>query len=500
MLQTARAMPAQLCLHRRRDEQIRFAPDRSDSRACDHRCAARSADGGGSARQRRRERSEAARAADREAEVHDRQAPSPAVRSILGARRDPRAARAAAFRAAGGCLRGRGDGAAGGSRGGEREDQGAGLRAPQAGAPSAARASAARARRLSIAVGVPVLRRGLAQARRGRDRDAGARSAPVESDPAYAREGIDLDVSTLADWVGTCAATLMPLVLLIRAYVFAAERIHADETTVPVQAKGQCRTGRLWTYVRDDQPFGGLDPPAAAFFYSPDRSGRHPEEHLASYAGLMQADAYSGFNRLYGASRKGGSIVEASCWAHARRKFFDLARINKAPIAIEAVERIDALFAIEREINGAAPHECERVRHERSRPLVVALETWLREQRRKLSARNQIAKAIQYSLNRWIALTRFLDDGRLCMSNNAAERALRGIAVGRHNWTFAGSDEGGRRAAAIYTLVETAKLNDIDPQAWLADVLARLQDHPAKRIDELLPWNWKRARLQQAAA
>ena len=316
----------------------------------------------------------------------------------------------------------------------------------------------------------------------------------------YAREGIDLDVSTLADWVGACAATLMPLVLLIRAHVFAAERIHADETTVKVQAKGQCRTGRLWTYVRDDRPFGGADPPAAAFFYSPDRSGKHPEEHLASYAGLMQADAYSGFNRLYEASRKGGAIIEASCWAHARRKFFDLARINKAPIAIEAVERIDALFAIEREINGAPTYERKRVRNECSRPLVTALETWLREQRRKLSARNEIAKAIQYSLNRWAALTRFLDDGRLCMSNNAAERALRGIAVGRNNWIFAGSDEGGRRAAAIYTLIETAKLNDVDPQAWLTDVLARLQNHPAKRIDELLPWNWKRAHPQKAAA
>ncbi len=316
----------------------------------------------------------------------------------------------------------------------------------------------------------------------------------------YAREGIDLDVSTLADWVGTCAASLMPLVLLIRAHVFVAERIHADETTVPVQAKGKCRTGRLWTYVRDDQPFGGPDPPAAAYFYSPDRSGKHPEEHLASYAGLMQADAYSGFNRLYAATRRPGPITEASCWAHARRQFFDLARISKAPIAIEAVERIDVLFAIEREINGAPPHERKRVRNERSRPLVAALETWLREQRRKLSARNEIAKAIQYSLNRWTALTRFLDEGRLCISNNAAERALRGIAIGRHNWTFAGSDEGGRRAAAIYTLIETAKLNDVDPQAWLTDILARLQDHPAKRIDELLPWNWKRARPQKAAA
>src|SRR5712692_3297219 len=310
----------------------------------------------------------------------------------------------------------------------------------------------------------------------------------------YAREGIDLDVSTLADWVGAAAATLMPLVLLIRAHVFAAERIHADDTTVPVWAVGKCRTGRLWTYVRDDQPFAGPDPPAAVFFYSPDRSGQHPEQHLAGYAGLMQADAYAGFNKLYEASRRGGPITEASCWAHARRKFFDLARISKSPIAIGAIERIDALFAIEREINGKPPAERVRVRSERSRPLVVELEEWLRMRRRKLSGRSEIAKAIQYSLNRWTALTRFLDDGRLCMSNNAAERRLRPVAVGRHNWTFAGSDDGGRRAAAIYTLIESCKLNDVDPQAWLADILARLPDHPAKRIDELVPWNWKRAR------
>jgi transposase len=314
---------------------------------------------------------------------------------------------------------------------------------------------------------------------------------------AYAHEGIELDVSTLADWVGACAATLMPLVEAIRAHVFAAERIHADDTTVPVLAKGKTRIGRLWTYVRDDRPFGGLDPPAAAFFYSPDRTGGHPERHLASYAGLMQADAYAGFNRLYGAGRKPGPIVEAACWAHARRKFFDLARLDKAPIAIEAVKRIDALFAIEREINGLTTQERLRVRHERSRPLVVALESWLREQRAKLSGQSTIAKAIAYSLTRWAALTRFLDDGRLCISNNAAERELRGVAVGRKNWTFAGSDEGGRRAAAIYTLIQTAKLNGIDPQAWLADVLARLPDHPARRISELLPWNW---RPQQSTA
>src|SRR5271157_4466839 len=245
---------------------------------------------------------------------------------------------------------------------------------------------------------------------------------------AYAWEGVELEVSTLADWVGACAATLMPMVEAIRTHVFAAERIHADDTTVLVQAKGKCRTGRLWTYVRDDRPFGG-PAPAAALFYSPDRGGQHPERHLASYAGRMQADAYAGFNRLYEATRKPGPIVEAACWAHARRKFFELARLRKAPIAIEAVQRIDALFAIEREINGLPPPERVAVRQERSRPLITELEAWLREQRRTLSSKSDTAKAIDYSLKRWAALTRFLDDGRLCMSNNAAERELRAIAI-----------------------------------------------------------------------
>ena len=307
---------------------------------------------------------------------------------------------------------------------------------------------------------------------------------------AYAREGIDLDVSTLADWVGAAAASLMPLVEAIRAHVLAAERIHADDTTVPVLAKGKTHTGRLWTYVRDDRPFGGPDPPAACFFYSRDRGGEHPERHLTTYAGLMQADAYAGFNRLYDAGRKPGPIIEAACWSHARRKLYELAQLKQAPIAIEAVKRIDALFAVEREISGAAPERRLAVRNERSRPLILALQAYLREQRARLSGKSETARAIDYSLKRWPALTRFLDDGRLCLSNNAAERALRGIAVGRHNWTFAGSDEGARRAAAVYTLVETAKLNGIDPRAWLADILARLPDHPARWIDALLPWQW----------
>jgi transposase len=234
----------------------------------------------------------------------------------------------------------------------------------------------------------------------------------------YAREGIALDVSTLADWVGASAASLMPLVEAVQAHVFAAERLHADDTTVPVLSSGRTRTGRLWAYVRDDRPFGGPGPPAAIYFYSPDRSAMHPETHLASWSGLMQADAYGGFNRLYEPARKPAPIIEAACWAHARRKYFDLARLNKAPIAIEAVARIDVLFAIEREICGMPALDRWRTRQDRSRPLVEALGLWLGEQYAKLSPAGQVAKAIAYSLNGWEALCRFLDDGRLCLSNN----------------------------------------------------------------------------------
>jgi len=298
--------------------------------------------------------------------------------------------------------------------------------------------------------------------------------------------------------IGACAATLDPLVKEIEKHVLAGERIHADDTTVPVLAKGTCTTGRLWAYVRDDAPFGGRAARAALYHYSPTRGGEHPERHLATYSGLMQADAYSGYNNLYAKGRMPGEIIEAACWAHGRRKFFELAELQKAPVAIEAVRRIDELFAIEREITGRPPDERRAVRRERSKPLVHALEIWLRAERKKLSSKAPVAKAIDYSLKRWEAFTRFIDDGRLCMSNNAAERAVRGIAVGRKNWTFCGSDSGGRRAAAIYTLIETCKLNDIDARAWLADVLARIADHPIKKIAELLPWNWKAVRIVAA--
>jgi len=317
---------------------------------------------------------------------------------------------------------------------------------------------------------------------------------------AFAREGIELDTSTLADWVGGCAAALDPVLAALRRHVLAAERLHVDDTTVPVLAKTKTRTGRLWTYVRDDRPFGGQGPPAALFDYSPSRHGEHPRRVLAAWSGVMQADAFSGYNTLYAEGRKPGRIFEAACWAHGRRDFFDLAKLSKAPIATEIVRRIDELFAIERDINGKPPDVRRAARQERSKALVAALEAYMREQYARLSPKNEVAKAIRYMLVRWASFTRFLDDGRICLSNNAAERALRGAALGRRNWTFAGSDEGGRRAAAVYSLITTCKLNDVDPRAWLADVLARLPDHPINRVDELLPWNWKARTLAPAPA
>jgi transposase len=324
----------------------------------------------------------------------------------------------------------------------------------------------------------------------------------------YAREGIDLSVSTLADQVGGCAVLLRPVYELIRVHVFAGDRVHGDETPVPVLAKHQTRKGRLWAYVRDEKPFAGPAPPAAVFFYSRDRTAEHPERHLCDYAGILQADAYAGFNRLYEAGRKPGPITEASCWAHGRRKFFELADVTAkargelaviAPLALEAVKRIDAIFDIEREINGRSIEERLAVRRERVAPLLSDLEAWMQAQRAKLSRHNDVAKAMNYMLTRWDTFTRFLDDGRICLTNNAAERALRGIALGRKSWLFAGSDRGGERAAVMYTLIQTARLNDVDPQAWLADVLARINDHNIQKLDELLPWNWKRAAAKLAA-
>jgi transposase len=321
----------------------------------------------------------------------------------------------------------------------------------------------------------------------------------------YAKEDIPLSLSTLADQVGACCAVLAPLLRRIEAHVFAAARLHGDDTVVPVLAKGKTDTARCWVYVRDDRPFGGPDPPAAMFYYSRDRAGEHAQAHLANYAGIFQADAFSGYGKLYAADRKPGPLAEAACWVHARRPFFVLADVAAnarakaqgksagaiSPLALEAVRRIDALFEIERAINGQSAERRRATRQELSAPLLADLQCWLREQRAKLSRGNDLAKAMDYLLKRWPAFTRFLDDGRICLSNNAAERALRGIALGRKCWLFAGSDRGGQRAAALYSLIVSAKMNDVDPQAWLADVLARIAAHPASRIDDLLPWNWQ---------
>jgi transposase len=328
----------------------------------------------------------------------------------------------------------------------------------------------------------------------------------------YAREGVELSLSTLADQVGACAAVLQPLYRLIQAHVLAAERLHGDDTTVPVLARSKTDTGRIWTYVRDDRPFGGPAPPAALFHYSRDRRGEHPVGHLRDWSGILQADAYAGYNALFRADRVPAPLTRALCWAHARRYFFELADIATqlkkrrkaspiiAPLAVEAVRRIDAIFDIERAINGRSAEERRAFRQEHSAPLVAALETWMREHRAQLSRNSKVAEAMDYMLKQWPAFTAFLDDGRICLTNNAAERALRGIALGRRAWLFAGSDRGGQRTAFMLSLLTTAKLNDIDPQAWLADVLARIADIPQNRLHELLPWNWRgSAQLSEAA-
>src|SRR6202140_152447 len=320
----------------------------------------------------------------------------------------------------------------------------------------------------------------------------------------YALEGVPVALSTMADAVGSVCAVLDPLLRLLEAYVMAAERLHGDDTTVPVLALGQCDVARCWVYVKDDRPFGGSDPQAAMFYYSRDRRGEHPQAHLANYSGILQADAFGGYTKLYEPQRSPGPIREAACWVHARRPFFAMADIEEnarrkaagkkeiplSPIAVEVVRRIDALFEIERSINGKSANERLAVRRDKSRPLVEELQVYMREQLAKLSRGHDLVKAFNYILKRWASFTLFLQDGRVCLSNNAAERGLRGIALGRKSWLFCGSDRGGQRAAAMYSLIVTAKMNGVDPQTWLADVLTRIATHPAHRLDELLPWNW----------
>ena len=303
----------------------------------------------------------------------------------------------------------------------------------------------------------------------------------------YQREGIELDRSTLADWVGGVSRTLQPLVGAVKKYVLAGEKLHGDDVPVPVlePGNGKTKTGRLWTYVRDDRPAGSEAPAAVWFAYSPDRKGERPAKHLETYAGILQADGYAGFNKLY----ETGRIVEAACWAHVRRKFHDLYQAHRSPIAKEALERIAQLYGIEQEIRGRSPSERKQARLAQSRPLLEAMHAWWKATLSKLSPKSDVAVSIRYALERWSALLRYCEDGRIEMDNNAAERALRAVALGRKNYLFAGSDTGGERAAAIYSLLGTAKLNGIDPEAYLGSVLRRIADHPINRIADLLPWN-----------
>jgi transposase len=316
----------------------------------------------------------------------------------------------------------------------------------------------------------------------------------------YARSGLELDRSTLSDWVGGAHALLEPLVEALGRHVLSGTHLHADDTPYPVLAPGTGKTkmARIWTYVRDERPWASTTPAAVLFRYTPDRKGQHPRVHLAGFTGALHADGYAGFDRLF----ESGRIREIACWAHARRKFFDLYEATQSPIAKEALDRIGALYAIESEIRGKPPDGRRDARQARAGPLLADLHAWLLATVRPLSRKSELAGAIRYALSRWEALCRYRDDGRAELDNNAAERALRTIALGRKNHLFAGADTGGERAAGIYSLIGTAKLNDIDPEAYLRRVLERVAEHPINRIDELLPWNVAASltpRVQQAA-
>src|SRR5690606_14644048 len=302
----------------------------------------------------------------------------------------------------------------------------------------------------------------------------------------YAREGVELDRSTLADWVGQTSSLLSPLAEALARHVLAGAKIHADDTPVPVltPGAGRTKTGRLWAYVRDDRPAADATPPAVLFRYSPDRKGQHPQTHLKGFCGVLQADAFAGFNALYGER-----IVEAGCWAHVRRKFYDLTQAGPAPLAEDALQRIAALYAIEADIRGQPPDRRKTTRQARAGPRLAEPRSWLQATPSQVSTNSALAAAIKYALARWTALVRYVDDGRIEIDNNPAERAIRVVALGRKNYLFAGSDAGGERAALIYSLIGTARLNGLDPQAYLTTVLERIADHPVNRVDDLLPWN-----------
>ena len=307
----------------------------------------------------------------------------------------------------------------------------------------------------------------------------------------YAREGVELDRSTLADWVGKSAQLLTPLVAALKDYVLDTDKLHADDTPVPVlqPGRGKTKTGRLWTYVKDDRPAGGTDPPAVWFAYSPDRKGEHPATHLKGFSGILQADAYAGFDALYREDRKPGVIIEAACWAHARRKFYDIYAANHSPIAADALARIGQLYDIEREVRGQSPGMRKAQRQQLAVLKLKDLHDWLSNTLATVSKKSDLANAIRYSLTHWVALTRYVDNGIIEIDNNAAERALRAVSLGRKNFLFMGADAGGERAAAIYSLIGSAKLIGLNPEAYLTHVLTHISEQSIKRVAELLPWN-----------
>ena len=313
----------------------------------------------------------------------------------------------------------------------------------------------------------------------------------------YARDGVDLDRSTMAEWMGRIAALLSPLTEAIGRHVCAGPVLHADDTTVQVLTPGlgRTKTGRLWAAVRDERPFAGTAPPAAFYRYSPNRKGEHAEALLSTCRGFLHADGYAGFNTLFARDPNTDTarLTEVACWAHARRKLYDVYEATASPLAKEALERIAELFAIEARINGRAPPERLAVRQQDAIPLLAELEAFLQKVLSQVSGKSKLAQAIRYATSRWTALTCYTTDGRLEMTNNAAERAIRPLAMTRKNYLFVGSDSGGIRAAAMYTLIESAKMSGLDPEAYLRDVLARIADHPINRIGDLLPWIWKPA-------
>ncbi len=305
----------------------------------------------------------------------------------------------------------------------------------------------------------------------------------------YARQGINLDRSTLADWVGRAAWHLRPLHERLLEHIRASTKIFADETTAPVldPGRGRTKTGQLWAYARDDRPFGGADPPIAVYVYAQNRKSDQPIAHLAGFCGVAQVDGYAGYRAL----AQKNSVQLAFCWSHVRRRFYELAAAGPAPIASKALERIGALYAVEKDIRGRSPDERRDVRQEKSRPIVDTLEPWLREKLALISQKTKLAEAIRYALSRWDGLTRFVDDGRIEIDSNVVERAIRPIALNRKNALFAGSDGGAQNWAIVASLIETCKLNGVDPLAYLADVLARIVNgHLASKVEELMPWGY----------